>query len=76
VVCRGGLAIFRPMVQELLNIEQILLKKFKINKKSKLHVIEMEMCRWNGKLATQVEVLLNLLWPWQLQPCIHNLNLL
>jgi hypothetical protein len=32
VVCRGGLAIFRPMVQELLNIEQILLKKIKINK--------------------------------------------
>jgi len=45
--------------------------------------IEIEMCSWDGKLATQVEVLLNLLWlgtlntrPWQLQPCIHNINLL
>jgi hypothetical protein len=46
-------------------------------------VIEMEMCSWHGKFATQVEVLLNLLWlgtlstrPWQLQACIHNINLL
>jgi hypothetical protein len=54
VVCKGGLAIFRPMVQELLNIEQFCWIFYKKILKSKLHVFEkfgLPLCIF-GKLST------------------------